>query len=440
MSATLIILAIVGVAFFGLLIFSRDFRRWLGDTLTAIGLLIADAIPTVGGWLRNIIRVIGGIIGIYSLFLICATLIALVLIIVALLFNSPGFTAFAFVWAISTFLLTWMPAGIVMKVFRVNKAVVPQQLRFIIAWVAFIGFLGMVHPDVLTWKSLLGFALFGFIWMATSAKFNAIDRLIFPLVIIMCLAAGWEHFFPDNYRATTRYAVSWGKRLDTMKDRGSINNETDATTTYAVVLRDVNTLYDFPAEGKPGTGIPESITKNLPKGTIVKISNHKQEVKEFDGQGFIRIQLANANGSFVLGKKHWIEAEYVQIATPREITPKDDSLLPSAKNQPKTPQPPSSGQTSMIGDSIFTKGVYDIDVNGKTPFVIRVAASKTGCEKYSMRVKQPRDRSDGYDVLYADGTPPVHDAPGISTVFPNKQVPRFQLAANIPTTVELTVN
>jgi hypothetical protein len=109
-------------------------------------------------------------------------------------------------------------------------------------------------------------------------------------------------------------------------------------------------------------------------------------------------------------------------------------------SKPKTPQPPSSGQTSMNGDSIFTKGVYDIDVNGTTPFVIRVAASKIGCDKYSMRVKKPRDRNEGYDVLYADGTPPVHDAPGISTSFPNKQVPRFQLAASIPTTVELTVN
>jgi hypothetical protein len=429
----LMIILIAVAIFLAMFIFWTGFRNWVGRQLNAIWTLIVAFAPAVAVWLLDALRAIARIVGIYSMILGGVSLFALILIIIALLINAPGFTAFAFVLAISLFLLSWLPAGIVMKVFRVTNAVVPQQLRFIIAWVAFIGFLGMVHPDALTWKSLLGFALFGFIWMATSSKFNAINRLIFPLVIIMCLAAGWEHFFPESYRSTTRYAMSWSKRVNTMKDRGSINNETDAATTYGVMLRDINNLYDMK------NNVLYDKPMHFSRGTIVKFTSHKQEVTEIDGQGFVEITLAKANGSFVNGSKYWIEAEYVQIATPREITPKDNSLLPSAKNQSKTPQPPSSGQTSMTGDSIFTKGVYDINVDGKTPFVIRVAASRTGCEKYSMRVKQPRD-GNGYDVLYADGTPPVHDAPGISTAFPNKQVPRFQLAANVPTTVELTVN
>lgn len=430
MSATLIILAIVGVAFFGLLIFSRDFRNWLGDTLTAIGLLILDAIPAIATWLREALRIIGRIIGIYSMVLAGVTVFALILIIIALLINSPGFTAFAFVLAISLFLLSWLPAGIVMKVFRVTKAVVPQQLRFIIAWVAFIGFLGMVHPDALTWKSLMGFALFGFIWMATSAKFNAIDRLIFPLVIIMCLAAGWEHFFPESYRSTTRYAISWSKSINASKDRGSINNETNAATTYGVILRDVNTLYEL-KNLKNGVSDLTEISRNLSRGTIVKFVSHKQEVKEIDGQGFVQIQLAKANGSFVKGEKRWIEAEFVQIATPREVTPKDDSLL-SANKQAANSSIQAPDQTSMVKDSIFTRGVYTINVKGQTPFNIVVVSSQgVDCHRYSLQ-----SPTWNYQILIP-GMNPIQAGP--TAALPYLQHPVFKLASQSGDTVTLTV-
>ena len=199
----MIIIAIVLVILIGLLIFSRDFRRWLGDTLQAIALLIAAAFPAVSAWLVNAVRVIGRVIGIYSLILAGTTLFALVLIIVALIINAPAFTAFAFVLALTLVLLAWLPAGIVLKLFRINNLVIPKLLKMIIAWVAFVGFLGLMCPDIITFRSLMGAALIGFILLGVTTRINALDKIVFPLVVVMCLTVAWKHFFPEDFRSAS---------------------------------------------------------------------------------------------------------------------------------------------------------------------------------------------------------------------------------------------
>lgn len=429
MSVTLIIVAIVAVAFLIALVFSHDFRVWLGDTLTAIGLLILDVIPGVATWLRDTFLVIARIVGIYSIVLGIVATFALILIIIALLINAPGFTAFAFVLAISLVLLAWMPAGIILKVFRVNTAVVPGAMKTFIAWVAFVGFLGLTLPEVLSFKSLMGAALVAFILMGITTKINALDKIILPLVLIMCLTIGWKHFFPDNFRSTTRYAVSWGKRIDTIKDRGSINNETDAATTYGVVLRDVNTLYELKNSKKGEPSLTEEL-RDLKRGTIVKFTSHKQEVEVIDGQGFVQITLAKANGSFVNGEKRFIEAEFVEIAAPRDITPKDASLLP--KNQQSINEPSQSNQQSIVQDSVFTQGTYIIDVKGETPFNIVVVPTKIGCARYSLA-----SPSWNYQILIP-GMPPVAGSP--TAQLPYRDRPTFRLASQQGDQVVLTVS
>ena len=105
------------------------------------------------------------------------------------------------------------------------------------------------------------------------------------------------------------------------------------------------------------------------------------------------------------------------------------------KEIPVAVQPTPPEQEVMLKDSIFTKGTYMIDVNGKTPFIINVKSPKV-CDKYSLASQT----GNGYDVLYADGTPPVHDAPNLRVTFPYKENPRFELASNQFATVKLVVN
>lgn len=100
--------------------------------------------------------------------------------------------------------------------------------------------------------------------------------------------------------------------------------------------------------------------------------------------------------------------------------------------KPKTPQPPkSSDQTSMIRDSVFTKGTYYIDVKGETPFNIVVVPSRSGCARYSLSSEKYN-----YDILIP-GKSPIHGDP--AATLPYMVRPAFKLASKQGDTVVLTV-
>lgn len=361
MNILLVIGVIALVAFVIALVLSHDFRHWIGDTLTAIGLLIADAIPVVGNWLRDALILVRRVISIYAFILLITAIVALVLMAIALLIHWPTGSAFLFVLAICLVILAWLPAGIILRVFRVTDAVVPCALRALIAWIAFVGWLCLMAPDVITMKSLLGAALVGFIFFGSTFKTKAIDKLVVPLVIVMCLWTAWGYFWPESFRSTTRYTESWAKRIQTKKDRGSINNETDAATTYGQALKDITVLYNLVNDSI----LNDAMVDTLKIGTIVKIVSHKQEIKVIDGQGFIQIQLANLKGSFVRGQKYWVEAEFVQLANPREVTPDNPDLL---KNRTaKTNQKPEAPKQVLL-----SKGVYNFSLKAgeKSPKIM----------------------------------------------------------------------
>jgi hypothetical protein len=262
------------------------------------------------------------VIGVYCLVLSVVAVFALILIIIAFIVGSPVFTGIAFVLALSLILIAWLPAGLILKLFSVNSAVLPAPLKAFVAWVAFVGFMGMVFPDLLAFKTLIGATLVALIFLGIAIKINAMDKIIYPLLLVMCLTLIWQHFFPEDFRSSVRYAQSWSKRVNTLKDRGSIDNETDAATTYAQVLKDVDVLY------LPSAASLDADTSNhLKRGDIVRLVNNKDEVTIYDGQGFVEIQLMNVQGTYFKGPKYWIEAELVQIAAPREIIPEDKSLL-----------------------------------------------------------------------------------------------------------------
>ena len=412
------LLIIVLVALVALFIFWTSFRNWIGRQLNAIWGLLTIYAPTVANALVGAFNWVRRVVGIYAFVLLITALVALVLMVIALFINWPTFSAFLFVLAICLVILAWLPAGIILRVFRLTDAVVPSVLRVLIAWIAFVGWLCLMCPDVITMKSLLGAALVGFIFFGSAFKTKAIDKLIIPLVVVMCLWTAWSYFWPESFRSTTRYTESWAKRIQTKQDRGSINNETDASTTYGAILQDVHVTYDLINDS-----VLDEHADTLLVGTIVKISNHKKEVKVIDGQGFVQITKAKKNGSYVAGKKVWIEAEYVQLAGPRELIPENNDLL---KRQQ------AAKKSTSEKDSIFTQGTYYIDVNGATPFNIIVRPTKTGCDRYSMS-----SNDYNYKVSYFGGRT-IQDGPGV--VYPYFPTPKFKLISSTNDRVKLVVS
>lgn len=341
-------LLIIGAIFLVLLISITDTRRWMGRQIDALITVIISFIPAIGNLLAEALGFTIIAIRKYSIIVFWTGIVVLFLITTALVFHRPDLTAFSFVLALSLVLVVWSPAGIILKLFRINKAVIPSLLKTFVAWTAFIGFLGLMCPEILTWHVLMGAALVGFIALAVTAKTNVIDKIIYPLVLAMCIWSAYGYFFPDDQRATVRWTSSWFKVKNTTMDRASIENETDAATTYGLLLKNVTVLYTCSNDTILNDAM---LMDTLKKGTKVKIVSHKQEIKVIDGQGFIQIQLAHKNGSFVRGEKYYTEAENVQLATPRDLLPKDEALLQKGnKTEPVAP----AEDVVIIGPGVHT--------------------------------------------------------------------------------------
>ncbi len=400
-----LILILLIVALLAALFFSSGFRSWLWRQLTAIWTLIQIYFP-----------VVSRIVRIYYMIILGIAAFAFLLMMISLPFQLSSLTAFAFVLAISAVLLAWLPIGIVLRTLRATSSVIPKILKTFVAYVAFVGFIGLMYPDAISFKTMLGAALVGFICLGVTAKINLLDKIIFPLVIFMCLVAVWKYVSPDGFRSTVRYASSWSKQLNTHKDRGSIRHETDAATTYGIILKDVDILYTLSDAGL------SDVTADLAKGTIVKLADHKEEVKIIDGQGFVQIQLAKANKSFVRGKKYWIEAEFVQLASPRDITPEEDI----SHNANKAVTVTSQADTIAV----LYPGARKFDlVDGKSTGWLTLP--KFGKFRYS--ISSPNYN---YKIIFSDGK---EYAGGPNTVIPWRERPIFKVIALDNETISVSI-
>jgi hypothetical protein len=356
----MIILAVLILAGLAAFVFSSSFRTFVSNELNALGLLLQAYWPTFMGWLGGIWATIRSIVGVYALVVGIVALAIFLLTILALIIGAPGFTGFIFLLSISLILLTWMPAGVITKIF--GRGFIPKSLKTFVAWVTFIGFLGLVAPGFMSFKVVIGAALVAFIMLGVTAKINLLDKVIYPFVIVMIAVLAWQNFFPESYRSSVRYASSWGKRLEAAKDRQSIGNEAEAATTYAIVLKDVASLWEL----SPSL-IKERLI-SLRAGDTVKIVDRRNEVKIYDGQGFVQIQLPRQNGSFFGGEKYWIEAEFVQAVSPREVVPER-----VVKKQQESPSVPVVTPTPTRPQMVLGKGTHVIQLNrGEVSEEIRI--------------------------------------------------------------------
>lgn len=403
-----VFLSIIFVVFAALMVFVAPFRQFIVGELTAIAILIGYYLP---GWLRTFVRTVG----VYTAVLTGAVLIGFFLMALAIWVGIPGLTGFLFLFSLSLILLAWLPAGVILNTFGLTDGVVPKILKTGIAWLAFVGFLGLVTPGLFTYYTIVGAALVALILMAASTKINLMDKIIIPLVLLMCLTLAWREFFPESFRSSVRYASSWSKIFDAFKDRGSLNNETDAATSYGVALKNIYVLYT-----KAPSGLKETEV-NIPRGTTVLIASHKDRVLIIDGQSFLKIRLAKKNSSFVNGQTFLVESEYVQIAAPRDIIPEDDSLLPGKKAAAKKAES-IQVQQLRLGDNTFR-----FDQAGDETIWLKFPPNID----FDYRIKS---QNGGYQVFFRDGS--VYSS---TDFIPWKKNPLFRFRSTEPETITIVV-
>lgn len=404
------ILAIVAALIIIVAMFWASFRRWLGRQFQLLGILIAHYFPQVTVWVGEVLEVIAGYIGTYSIILLITTAASVILMSVAILVGSPLLTGMLFVVCLGLIVLAWLPAGLIMRLFRVTTGIVPCWLKTIIATAAFIGFMGIVFPEVITFMTLIGLALIGFIFAAGTRRTNMVDKLIIPLTIVMIAVVSWKYVAPDGFRSTTRYVASWSKVFNATKDRGSINNETEAATTYAIALKDISVLYTI-SEKKGVSFVDSLVAKRIAKGDTLRLWSHKNEVLIVDGQGLLQIQLRNNKGTFINGDKFWVEAEFVQTVSPREIM-----ANARAKAKAKNLSPRSEEVKVIKPDYFMLEGreIFPLKAGEETPWF--------GCLG-QLKIFSP---TFDYVIKVSDGT---EYAGGKDTAIPDKEGCYFKVVA-----------
>lgn len=343
-----------------LTIFSASFRDWMDRQLRAIGALLRHFFPIVFNGIASFLGFVIRVVGIYIAIIFITVFIAIALMTTAVLIGSPGLTLTAFVFSLSIIVLAWLPTGLVVKLFKLRRRgekVVPIWLKNWIASLAFIGFAAAIFPEVITFKVLMGAFLVGFIFAAGTSKINVVDKIIIPLTTLMIAILIWNDVNHEGFRSSVRYVSSWTKVFNTTKDRGSLKNESEAATTYAITVKEVAVLYDINEE----TTEMELVDIALEKGSVTRLVSHKDEVVIMDGQGFVQIQLRNEKGTFVKGKKFWIEAEFVEVCSPK-IALNNDTALKVPKNL--------ASEKGSIRNLLQEFKDYDTLEEGKTVFFL----------------------------------------------------------------------
>ena len=320
---------------------------------TAVGLIISAPFRNgVTDILSDLLEITFGISRIYAIAVGAVIVVDIIAIIFALLVQSPVFSGLVFLAVCTNFFVVWLPLGVVLKIFKVNSAVVPPSIRSFFAWLSFVAFMAVMAPELFSMKVVIVASILAVFFLALPTKVKFMEKILMPFVVIMLLVVGWQHFFPEDFRSSVRYAQSWSKRVNSSKDRGSIDNETEAATSYAQMLRDIDVLY------VQSTHFLDPDTSNhLKRGDVVRLVDHKDAVTVYDGQGFVEIQLKNAQGTYFKGPKYWIEAEFVQIASSRDIVPEDDSLLPkNAQKASSVEILPEKNVITEIDNSVISLG------------------------------------------------------------------------------------
>lgn len=323
----------------------------------------------------------------------------------------------------------YLPFGAINAAFNPYHEAVTNRVKRIAGWLAFFGWLGVVHNVWLNfWVVGVGLLL-GLIY-ATFAPDKKIDKLVVGFVTVMTVWSIWAVVAPDSHRAAARFAESATGVVVTTGDRASIKMEGEAATTYARPNQNIRVLYIANVQERDSKKYIAAIwdtTVNLTPDSLVKVLDHKSEALTYQGQAFVQIQLCKANGSFVNGKVYWAQADQISIVSPMELS--GGSRSTSVSSTPAIQSLPSSGKPALK-TVVLTPGQYGYTLKAgqETDWF----SFPTG--KYVYQISSSKY---AYQVVYSDGG--VYQGGDASIVIPERIFPVLKIHATADDSVSVVV-
>lgn len=267
--------------------------------------------------------------GNYVKFLIFGSLMSAALLVGGFLAKNESFT-FAISLLISIWVLVaWWIGSIIIKLIDSVKKPTPQleasvkaasseakkfvSLLILITLVmAFVAFCLKVYGiSALSthrlWVVLAAVYFFAIFALYTGSQRKIAGALMAVAVVFMI----GHHLFPEIYRSSFRLASAVGDGHVANNDRKSINEESDASATFAEVISDqsVYQKVEQPAnQGQKDEKAESKSDKELPvlfAGELVRVLNVKEVITEF-GEPLVKIQLSNKKGFFVVGSREYL--------------------------------------------------------------------------------------------------------------------------------------
>jgi hypothetical protein len=292
----------------------------------------------------------------YLSIIIFVILVEMVLIFFGVILPWRIVPGILFTLAIFLFLLTYIPMGVArnfaisrnieMFLWRSTtyKGIYTSGIRKIAGWLAFAGWLGIIHNHWLNhWTVLVGIFLF-FIFDAFGSKRpdqeSKFNPLVICFVVILTGMAIWESESPIFYEASTDLYQSLVKRVVSMENRQTGKNRAEAAATYGRLNRDIYAVYTarFVSNNADSAIKKLDVQKiSVKTNTLVKVFHYGKEVKNYEDQGFIEIQFEDVPNSFVDGEKFWVEADYLDILSPGDLA--EERRLVAEKENKKSTSP-----------------------------------------------------------------------------------------------------
>lgn len=298
---------------------------------TVIGIIILIAIllfvfwPAFRDFVTNtaadLLDIIAEFARLYSIAAVCVLGVISILVLTGFFIPSAIYKGIAFGLSALLVYAIWLPAGIILRIFRVNKDTFPQGIKALASWLCFIGFLGVLYPDTTSsFKFILIAALVAGIFSGMTMKINTLDKIVFPVVVILLIITGIKYIFPETFRSNTEWLSAIGGAENTAADRGRDRIKAYSVATYVRLKRDTKVAY-VDRIGKEDELILADTAVDLKKDSLFLMVNHKDKVLEYQGQGFVKICLRKPNGSFINGKTVWIEVDLIEVGSRATMDP-----------------------------------------------------------------------------------------------------------------------
>ena len=376
--------------------------------IIAVVILLAIVRPTllaaIINGLRNIVSEIWSYLAPIIPYYILGTLIAIgaiaAFIILGVAINVPVVTGICFSLSIVLFYLVFLVPGLFFRLIRVNQTVFPPAIKTAAAWLAVLGFLGMFSPEALSFDLLLGVGFLAFIALGIATKTDFLTKVAYPLVLAMCFIVVWKFVAPENFRAATRHFYAKNAQVNSWNDRKSIEAEADALVTYARPNRHISVVYIATMEKDEDgieyiSGMKEKEDFSINENTLIKVYNHKGNVMQYEGQGFVMVQIAKKNGSFVNSGKYWLEADYLTILSPGDLAEErriaaEQKQRAATIAQPQVQFQPTASTKPTVYEAV---GTYTIAAANQESGWVTVA----NCRHFNFTHYN-------FEIVYKDGT------------------------------------